>query len=147
EDLQKLATQAQQKRPGSLDLRGVQLQLMRLDAASKAYEEQLALVTKRAPPALADHPVKPADRFTKANEALQKAEGTLLSAGGLPGREWYQHQLYAPGLYTGYDAKTLPGVREAIEAGRWDEANEQARHVAQALRALVAQVDEAARLL
>ncbi|HEY1760223.1 MAG TPA: transferrin receptor-like dimerization domain-containing protein [Bryobacteraceae bacterium] len=147
EDLQKLATQAQQKRPGSLDLRGVQLQLMRLDAASRAYEEQLALVTRRALPGSADRSAPSADRFTKANEALQKAEGTLLSAGGLPGREWYQHQLYAPGLYTGYDAKTMPGVREAVEAGRWDEANEQARHVAQALRALTSQVEEATRLL
>jgi N-acetylated-alpha-linked acidic dipeptidase len=147
EDLQKLATQAQQKRPGSLDLRGVQLQLMRLDAASRAYEEQLALVTRRTLPGSADRSAPSADRFTKANEALQKAEGTLLSAGGLPGREWYQHQLYAPGLYTGYDAKTMPGVREAVEAGRWDEANEQARHVAQALRALTSQVEEATRLL
>jgi N-acetylated-alpha-linked acidic dipeptidase len=142
DDLQK---QAQQKRPGTqdlraLDLRAVQLQLTRLDASSKAYEEQLAAAMKRSPPL-------PPDRFFKANDALQKAEGALLSAGGLPGREWYRHQLYAPGLYTGYDAKTLPGVREAIEAQHWDEANEQARHVAQALRALAAQVDEAARLL
>jgi N-acetylated-alpha-linked acidic dipeptidase len=145
EELQKLATQTQQKRPGMVDLRGVQLQLTRLDAASKAYEEQLALVMKRPPANPADH--QGPDRFTKVNGTLQKVEGTLLSAGGLPGREWYQHQLYAPGLYTGYDAKTLPGIREAIEAGRWDEANEQARHVAQALRALTAQVEEAARLL
>jgi N-acetylated-alpha-linked acidic dipeptidase len=142
EDLQKqaLQIQAQQKRPGTLDLRPVQFQLTRLDAASKAYEEQLALALKRTPP------LGP-ERLAKANEALQKAEGALLSAGGLPGREWYRHQLYAPGLYTGYEAKTLPGVREAVEAQRWDEANQQARHVAQALGALVAQIDEAATLL
>jgi N-acetylated-alpha-linked acidic dipeptidase len=136
DELQKLT----QKHPGALDLRAAQLQLLRLDAASKAYEEQLALAMKRTPPL-------PPDRLANANSALQKAEGALLSAGGLPGREWYQHQLYAPGLYTGYDAKTLPGVREAVEAQHWDEANEQARHVAQALRALVAQVDEATKLL
>ena len=64
-------------------------------------------------------------------------------AGGLPGREWYQHQLYAPGLYTGYDAKTLPGIREAAEAQHWEEANQQARRVAQALRALTARVEDA----
>ena len=123
-----------------LDLRGVQLQLTRLDAASKVYEDQLALAMKRTPPLSQD-------RLAKANDALQRAEGVLLSAAGLPGREWYQHQLYAPGLYTGYDAKTLPGIREAVEAQRWEEANEQAQHVAQALRALVAQLEEAARLL
>jgi N-acetylated-alpha-linked acidic dipeptidase len=145
DDLQKqaLLIQAQQKRPGALDLRGVQLQLMRLDAASKAYEEQLALAMKRTPGPDRSNVA----HFAKVNDALQKAEGTLLSTSGLPGREWYQHQLYAPGLYTGYDAKTLPGVREAVEAQRWDEANEQARRVAQALRALAAQVEEAARLL
>jgi N-acetylated-alpha-linked acidic dipeptidase len=151
DDLQKQAFQLQiqkpqnlkpsaQKRPGALDLRAVQLQLMRLDASSKAYEDQLALIMKHTPPLSAD-------RLSKANSVLQKAEGALLSAGGLPGRDWYQHQLYAPGLYTGYDAKTLPGIREAVEAQHWDEANEQARHVAQALRTLVAQVDEATRLL
>ncbi len=142
EDIQKqaLQIQAQQKRPGSLDLRGVQFQLTRLDAASKAYEEQLAQAMKRTPPL-------PLDRLAKANQALQKAEGALLSAGGLPGREWYQHQLYAPGLYTGYDAKTLPGVREAVEAQHWEEANQQAGRVAQALRALTARVEEATMLL
>jgi N-acetylated-alpha-linked acidic dipeptidase len=135
-----LLRQTQQRKPGALDLRGVQLQLMRLDASSRVYEEQLAMAMKRTPPLAPD-------RLTKANAALQRAEGTLLSAGGLPGRDWYQHQLYAPGLYTGYDAKTLPGIREAVEAQHWDEANEQARHVAQALRALVALVDEATRSL
>ncbi len=73
---QALLIQAQQRRPGALDLRGVQLQLMRLDAASKAYEEQLALAMKR-PPA--------PGRFVKVNDALQKAEGTLLSAGRFAG--------------------------------------------------------------
>jgi N-acetylated-alpha-linked acidic dipeptidase len=141
DNIQRQAQQVQNpKRPGTLDLREVQFQLARLDTASKAYDEQLALAIKRTPP-------PPADRLAKANQALQKAEGTLLSAGGLPGREWYQHQLDAPGLYTGYDAKTLPGIREAVEGQRWEEANQQARHVAQALRALAAQVDQAAALL
>ena len=66
---------------------------------------------------------------------------------GLPGREWYRHQIYAPGLYTGYGAKTLPGVREAVEAGRLEEANQQARRVAQALKAMATQIEESARLL
>ena len=141
DDLQKQASQVHsQRRPGTLDLRPIQLQLMRLEAASKEYEEQLALAMKRTPPLAPD-------RLARLNSALQKAEGTLLLAGGLPGREWYQHPLYAPGLYTGYDAKTLPGVREAVEAQRWDEANEQARRVAQALRGLAAQVEEAAKQL
>ena len=136
DEIQRMA----QRHPGALDLRGVQFQLTHLDTAAKAYEDQLALVMKRSP--------EPApDRLVKVNEVLQKAEGALLLPEGLPGREWYQHQIYAPGLYTGYDAKTLPGVREAVEAQHFEEANQQARRVAQALRALAGQVEEATRLL
>jgi N-acetylated-alpha-linked acidic dipeptidase len=41
--------------------------------------------------------------------------------------------LYAPGVYTGYDAKTLPGVREAVEQRHWAEANLEAARLAQVL--------------
>jgi N-acetylated-alpha-linked acidic dipeptidase len=126
-----------QKHGGSVDFRGVQSQLARLDAASKAYEDQLAFSVKRLP----------AERLVKANETIQRTERALASGDGLPGREWYRHQLYAPGLYTGYEAKTMPGVREAVEAQHWDEANQQAKRVAQALQALAAQVEEASRML
>jgi N-acetylated-alpha-linked acidic dipeptidase len=50
----------------------------------------------------------------------------LTESGGLPGRPWYRHALSAPGQYTGYGAKTLPGVREALELDRPDEARSQA---------------------
>lgn len=136
DDVQRLA----QRHPGALDLRGVQAQLARLDLAAKAYDEQLGLVMKRSP-------TLPPDRLMKLNEVLQKSEGALLLPDGLPGREWYQNQIYAPGLYTGYDAKTLPGVREAVEAQHFEEANQQARRLAQALRNLASQVEEATRLL
>jgi N-acetylated-alpha-linked acidic dipeptidase len=71
----------------------------------------------------------------------------LLLADGLPHRKWDRHQIYAPGLYTGYGVKTLPGVREAAEAKRWEEANQQARRLALVLRAMCAQVEEATRLI
>ncbi len=128
------------KLPAALDLRAIQYQLTRLDAASKAYEDQFAISMKRTPPL-------PVDRLAKVNEILQKAEASLLLPDGLPGREWYENQIYAPGLYTGYEAKTLPGVREAVEARRVDEANQQARRVARVLRSLSNQIDEATRLL
>ena len=48
-------------------------------------------------------------------------------------------------MLTGYSAKTLPGVREAVEAQQWDEANRQARKLAETLRAAAVQVEEAAR--
>ena len=59
------------------------------------------------------------------NEALYKAEQQLLSDNGLPRRGWYRHSIYAPGFYTGYGVKTLPGIREAIEQRNWTEAQQQ----------------------
>jgi N-acetylated-alpha-linked acidic dipeptidase len=59
------------------------------------------------------------------NQALYKAEQQLLSNNGLPRRPWYRHAIYAPGFYTGYGVKTLPGIREAIEQRNWKEAQEQ----------------------
>ncbi|MGH9592781.1 MAG: transferrin receptor-like dimerization domain-containing protein, partial [Bryobacteraceae bacterium] len=127
-------------RPPRVDLRGVGAQLARLSAASKAYEEELAAWSKR-PGAGAS------EKLVKANEAIERTERALLLPDGLPHREWYRHQIYAPGLYTGYAAKTIPGVREAVEAKQWDEANQQVRRLTQTLRDATAQVEEATRLL
>jgi N-acetylated-alpha-linked acidic dipeptidase len=59
------------------------------------------------------------------NQSLYKAEQQLLNDTGLPRRTWYKHTLYAPGFYTGYGVKTMPGIREAIEQRNWKEAQEQ----------------------
>ena len=59
------------------------------------------------------------------NQLLYQAEQQLLSDNGLPRRPWYKHTIYAPGFYTGYGVKTLPGIREAIEQRKWQEAQEQ----------------------
>lgn len=67
------------------------------------------------------------------NKALYQAEQQLLNDAGLPARSWYKHTLYAPGFYTGYGVKTIPGVREAIEQRRWKEAQEQIGVVAAAI--------------
>jgi N-acetylated-alpha-linked acidic dipeptidase len=59
------------------------------------------------------------------NQSLYQAEQQLLNENGLPRREWYKHTIYAPGFYTGYGVKTMPGIREAIEQREWKEAQEQ----------------------
>ena len=64
------------------------------------------------------------------NALLVQSERGLLDSAGLPGRPWFQHSIYAPGFYTGYGVKTIPGVREAIEQKQWDIASEQILHVA-----------------
>ncbi len=59
------------------------------------------------------------------NKKLMHTELSLTDASGLPRRSWYKHQIYAPGFYTGYGVKTLPGVREAVEQKEWQEAQQQ----------------------
>jgi len=78
------------------------------------------------------------------NEKLMRSERQLVSPEGLPGRPWFQHLIYAPGAYTGYGVKTIPGVREAIEQKKWKEADEQIVRVAKALQDEAALVDSAA---
>jgi N-acetylated-alpha-linked acidic dipeptidase len=72
-------------------------------------------------------------QLDKLNAILYQAEQKLLYEKGLPRRPWYKHQIYAPGFYTGYGVKTLPGVREGIEEGNWSEAQERIRILATTL--------------
>lgn len=67
------------------------------------------------------------------NQRLFQAEQQLLTETGLPRRPWYKHTIYAPGYYTGYGVKTMPGIREAIEERNWKEAQEQIQIASQAL--------------
>lgn len=67
---------------------------------------------------------------------MYQAEQQLLTTTGLPRRGWYRHSLYAPGFYTGYGVKTLPGIREAIEQRNWKEAQDQINIDAQAINKL-----------
>ena len=79
--------------------------------------------------------------LTTINQKLQKAEQKLLDAGGLPGRSWYKHLLYAPGFYTGYGVKTVPGVRESIEQGQYPQAETEIARVATAITGLATLID------
>jgi N-acetylated-alpha-linked acidic dipeptidase len=87
----------------------------------------------------------PADataRQAAADQALMHIEQSLLRADGLPRRPWFRHQIYAPGFYTGYGVKTVPGVREAIEQKEWSEANRQIEIAAGVINAYVAQTEK-----
>jgi len=68
------------------------------------------------------------------NALMLDIERGFLTGEGLPGRPWFRHQLYAPGYYTGYGVKTLPGVREALENGDIEEAAAMARRLETSLR-------------
>ena len=72
---------------------------------------------------------------------MARMEQALTDPDGLPGRGWYKHMIYAPGLLTGYGVKTVPGVREAVEQRRWDEANRYAVITARVVDGYRAQLD------
>jgi N-acetylated-alpha-linked acidic dipeptidase len=108
--------------PPAMDFTALDSALEKLKAAAAHYAQ-----------ASVKAPMLPADKRKQINDGLAVAERKLIAADGLPGRPWVKHLIYAPGTYTGYGASTLPGVREALEAGRFDEAKQQLGVLTQAL--------------
>ena len=88
----------------------------------------------------------PSSQLETLNRTIYQTERYLLSDEGLPRRSWFKHQIYAPGFYTGYGVKTLPGIREAIEERKWDEVGEQIQRVANTLNGFSAQIDNVAAM-
>ena len=80
----------------------------------------------------------------RVNTRLLQAERQFIDEGGLPRRPWYRHLLYAPGFYTGYGVKTMPGVREGIEQKRYEEAEKEAARLAAAIVKEAALINAAA---
>jgi N-acetylated-alpha-linked acidic dipeptidase len=108
-----------------LDFSPVQNALTRLREASSSLDGTLA-------EGLAAGSISEA-RKGEINSILQKVEQAMTDEAGLPGRPWFRHTIYAPGFYTGYGVKTLPGVREAIEQREWDLVAPQMVRIADAL--------------
>jgi N-acetylated-alpha-linked acidic dipeptidase len=107
-----------------------------LDSAASRYRK----AALAASPRLSAHP----DVVRSVNARLIQSERQMLDPAGLPQRPWYRHLVYAPGFYTGYDVKTLPGVREGIEQKRSAEAEAEVVRVARALEREAALVNAAA---
>ncbi|MEK7856990.1 MAG: M28 family metallopeptidase, partial [Acidobacteriota bacterium] len=78
------------------------------------------------------------------DEVLYRSERILTRSEGLPRRDWFRHHIYAPGFYTGYGVKTLPGIREAIEQRNWKEAEEQIVIAARMIEQFAVAIDRAA---
>jgi N-acetylated-alpha-linked acidic dipeptidase len=108
----------------------------RLKRSAKAYDAALAAAGTRLPPATA----------SRLFSLTRETEETLAPDTGLPGRIWYKNLIYAPGAYTGYSAKTLPGVREAIEEERWEDADRYVA-IAASLQAYADKLDSALQLM
>jgi N-acetylated-alpha-linked acidic dipeptidase len=89
----------------------------KLSRSAARYQKVLARAEGNGAVALAHASLQ------QVNQTLMESERRLTRPEGLPGRPWFQHQIYAPGFYTGYDVKTLPAVREAIEQKKWQDAD------------------------
>ena len=113
------------------------------DALTRSAEHyQKALQHRQTELAQAD-----ASQLRSLNEKLIESERKLTNEDGLPRRPWYKHLLYAPGIYTGYDVKTVPSVREGIEQKRYAEAEQEIGRVAKALEDEAALIESAAQWL
>ncbi len=104
-----------------------------LTRAAAGYEKALTAAGNNAPAAV--------------NAKLIQSERLFLNPAGLPNRPWFQNLIYAPGFYTGYGVKTIPGVREAIEQKRWSEVDVQMIRVSEALMKEADLLDQASKQL
>jgi N-acetylated-alpha-linked acidic dipeptidase len=124
-EIEKEADKASREKTRTVDFAG-------LAAAATEFTRAGARLRARGEAALG----KSSDAQTMAdlNRRMILAERELIEPAGLPDRPWFKHVIYAPGLYTGYGVKTIPGVREAIDAGNFPRAAEQAQVVIRALK-------------
>ncbi|WP_434027205.1 transferrin receptor-like dimerization domain-containing protein [[Pseudomonas] boreopolis] len=121
----------------AIDFSPLEQAVARLQASGKRYDKALA---ERG--AALDAATR-----GKLNASLQRLDQTLLAEEGLPGRPWYRNLIYAPGLATGYEVKTLPGVREALEDRRWDDLRRYIGRTAAVLDAYRAEVERNTALI
>lgn len=122
-----------------LNFAPVQNAVSRLEASASRYDESMAS-------ALSEGDLGGAD-LVRLNAILRGLERRLTWSEGLPRRPWFRHQIYAPGFWTGYGVKTLPGIREGIEERAWDEVVTYVDQVAAALNRMSDGLDEAAETL
>ena len=111
--------------------------LAQLESAAKAYDTAVAHNGSE---------ISVADQES-LNELLMGIEQLMTREQGLPRRPWFKHQIYAPGFYTGYGVKTLPGVREALEQRDWTEASEQIIIVSNTLLRVANALEEATSIM
>ncbi len=140
DELDKLLDKKRKKHPAvSLDLVPLRDGQEQIAEAAAAYEKAFEEVFSNG---------GPNGDVAKVNAELRKFEQRMRLEGGLPGeREWYKHALYAPGFYTGYGVKTIPGVRESIEQNEWTTAGEQVKVVRGIFDGLANQIRSAEREL
>jgi N-acetylated-alpha-linked acidic dipeptidase len=140
DELDELLEEKRKKDPGvALELKPLKSGRKKISEAAKAYEAVYEQAFSGD---------GPTGDLSKVNRALRKVEQAMRRPEGLPGeREWYQHALYAPGFYTGYGVKTIPGVRESMEQDDWSTAKAQVGVMEEVFAAIADQIAEAEKEL
>ena len=110
----------------------------RLKASAWNYEKSLIKFKKGS---------LSAEQKAQINYLLKNVEQSMQRENGLPRRDWFKHMIYAPGYYTGYGVKTLPGIREGLEERNWDEVNLFIGEVAKALDRAASTINNATKIL
>jgi len=123
------------------------IDLAPLDNAAKALKQSAQTYAAAYNARAAAGFQMPAAQQIQLNQLMGRMEQALSDPNGLPERPWFKHMIYAPGMLTGYGVKTVPGVREAIEARRWAEANQYATLTAKVLDRYRTQLDQLTALL
>jgi len=134
-EIEQQATKASADGATRIDFAGLKAAAQALtNAGAEARTRADALLARTAAADRTSRDTAADAELARINGALIMAERDLIEPAGLPDRPWYRHVIYAPGLYTGYGVKTIPGVREAVDAGNYPRAAEQAAIVIRALR-------------
>jgi len=110
----------------------------RLKASALRYERALSKFEKGS---------LSAEQKSEINNILKKVDQALIREEGLPRRDWFKNMIYAPGFYTGYGVKTLPGIREGLEQRNWNEVDTYIQEVAKALDRASAMINLASNIL
>jgi len=123
----KLVPPSKEAVPPFLNFAPLENGMAALQRTTELFDKALAQASENGGAALARASLK------EVNDRLVTLERVFLLGDGLPNRPWFQNQIYAPGFYTGYGVKTLPGVREALEQKQWNLAQEQIGRVGKVL--------------
>jgi N-acetylated-alpha-linked acidic dipeptidase len=137
DEIEKLTMRGKQQR--DIDLAPLKSAVKSLAEGARRYEGALGRASGNG--------FKQVRQAKSLNQLLYQSERKLTSEQGLPRRPWFRHQIYAPGFYTGYGVKTIPGVREAIEEKHWDEVEPQMKKATAAIQGLTSQIEAATRML
>ena len=120
------------------DFKPLDAALARLSTSAWKYEEALLKYQKGS---------LTTERKSEINALLRSVDQAFIYSKGLPRRDWFKNMMYAPGYYTGYGVKTLPGIREGLEERKWNEVRVYIKEVSKALDRASENINSASRIL